>query len=87
MPYAALDWVAAHAVLPAVVMMSLGVTANGAWSRALAEATHALVDKNITAVVASGVAVSSDMLCSAGTALPHCGARHATMSVLCCFCG
>ncbi|KAG2496997.1 hypothetical protein HYH03_005002 [Edaphochlamys debaryana] len=53
-----LDWVAANARRPAVVMMSLGVP-EGAWSAVLAEAVRALVARaGITAVVASGNAAA-----------------------------
>ncbi len=49
-----LDWVAAHAVLPAVATLSLGLR-KGAWSRALDAAAAALVRKhNVTLVVAAG---------------------------------
>ena len=51
---AGLDWVAANARSPAVVMMSLGV-GKGQWSQALERATRSLIlDYNITVVVASG---------------------------------
>lgn len=49
-----LDWVATHAVKPAVVIMSLGVT-GGAWARALEDSVGSLLrDHGITVIVASG---------------------------------
>lgn len=53
-PQAGLDWVAAHAVRPAVATLSLGLL-GGAWSRALDAAATALVrDHNVTLVAAAG---------------------------------
>lgn len=50
---AALDWVAANAKKPAVVILSLGIQV-GSWSRVLEEATRSLVRQHgITVVVAS----------------------------------
>ena len=51
---AGLDWVAANAQPPAVVMMSLGV-AKGDWSQVIEATTRSLVlNSNITVIVASG---------------------------------
>lgn len=50
---AALDWVAANAKKPAIVILSLGIQV-GSWSRVLEEATKSLVvNHGITVVVAS----------------------------------
>ncbi|KDD73070.1 subtilase, partial [Helicosporidium sp. ATCC 50920] len=51
---AALDWVAAHAVKPAVVTLSLGISV-GSWSKTLEDAARNLIlDYGIPIVVASG---------------------------------
>lgn len=51
---AGLDWVAANAVKPAVVTLSLGIQV-GSWSRVLEEAVQSLINNHgITVVVASG---------------------------------
>jgi len=51
---AGLDWVAANAVKPAVVTLSLGIQV-GSWSRVLEEAVQSLINNyGITVVVASG---------------------------------
>ena len=50
---AGLDWVAEHARRPAVVTLSLGIL-KGNLSRSIDSAVKALVEKNITVVVAAG---------------------------------
>lgn len=50
---AALDWVVQHAAHPAVVSLSLGVSA-GAWTQPLEDAVRAVLAKKLTVVVAAG---------------------------------
>jgi subtilisin family serine protease len=50
---AGMEWVAQHAVRPAVAVLSLGV-AQGSWSYALKEGVLGLVEAGVSVVVASG---------------------------------
>ena len=62
---AGLDWVAANAVRPAVVTLSLGVPA-GAYSRGMEDAVRNMVlNHSISVIVASG-ALAVNSTCCAG---------------------